>query len=166
VVSGELVIRAAGEEDRAAVRAVVRAAWEEAYSHIYAPEVMADFFEDRLPESGSWTDGWDERLGRIVAEQDGRIVGVAGLALRTDGDGELTQLYVLPEAQGQGVGTALWNAGVEVLRRQGCAGMQVWVLARAPAVRFYARRGAVPAGEGTYTVGAQSERALCYRLQL
>jgi hypothetical protein len=44
--------------------------------------------------------------------------------------------------------------------------MVVYVLVRAKAVGFYKAQGAQVAGEGTFTVGCHTERALCLRVAL
>ena len=68
-----------------------------------------------------------------VAEEDGRIVGMAALS----GD-VLEQLYVAPDAQGRGVGDALFARAKE--RRPD--GFSFWVFqANERARRFYERRG-------------------------
>ena len=46
----------------------------------------------------------------VVAEQDGAIVGVGQIKAHGDGSRELASLAVVPERQGQGVGSALIEA--------------------------------------------------------
>lgn len=78
-----------------------------------------------------------------VAEREGRVAGVAALDGTT-----LEQLYVLPAAQGQGVGGAL------LAKMQALAGdeLELWTFQRNAAARaFYERRGfvAVEFGDGS-----------------
>jgi GNAT superfamily N-acetyltransferase len=55
----------------------------------------------------------------------------------------LEDLFVLPEARGQGTGLALFRACVEEAQRQGCGRMEWQVLTwNAPAIAFYERLGA------------------------
>ena len=69
----------------------------------------------------------------LVAEADGEITGFAALA----GD-LLGHLYVRPEQQGRGVGTAL----LDVVKRERPAGFHFWVFQRNEgAQRFYERHG-------------------------
>jgi GNAT superfamily N-acetyltransferase len=69
----------------------------------------------------------------LVAEADGEITGFAALA----GD-LLGHLYVRPEQQGRGVGTAL----LDVVKRERPAGFHFWVFQRNEgARRFYERHG-------------------------
>ncbi len=69
-----------------------------------------------------------------VAEADGRVVGFAAI-----GDGMLDHLYVHPEHQGRGVGSALFRRATESCPR----GFRFWVFQRNEVARaFYERRGA------------------------
>lgn len=53
-----------------------------------------------------------ERLGVVVAERDGEVVGFYGLHI--DGDtAELTHVFVDPPAIGTGVGRTLWQHSSE-----------------------------------------------------
>jgi GNAT superfamily N-acetyltransferase len=68
-----------------------------------------------------------------VAEMDGRIVGFGALT-----DDLLGHLYVHPEAQNQGVGTAL----LENAKQQRPVGFRLWVFQKNEgARRFYERHG-------------------------
>ncbi len=154
------------EEDRPALRQVHRRALKATYSHIFAPDELEGMFSQRLPQSSTGRDNREGLLGVLVAEVEGEVVGFATLARLKDGDSELQAFYVLPEYQGQGVGSALWERSLETLRREGYAGKQIWVLAGADAVAFYERRGCAKIGEGTYTIGDHSERTLRYRIPL
>ena len=68
-----------------------------------------------------------------VAEEDGRVAGFLAL------DGDLgTFFYVDPEAQGAGIGTALW----EEAKRARPNGFSFWAFQRNEKARaFYERRG-------------------------
>ena len=86
----------------------------------------------------------------LIAESDGEPVGYAMVQLRgpeetwATGDrvAQLETLTVLPEHQGQGIGTALVERMHEELRRLGASHFVVSVIAsNADAVRFYERLG-------------------------
>ena len=69
----------------------------------------------------------------IVAEADGRLAGFAAV-----GDGWLHHLYVDPDRQGRGVGSAL----LAEAQRRSPAGLQCWAFQRnARARSFYEARG-------------------------
>lgn len=77
-------LRAAAERDQAAIRRIVRAA--------------------RINPSGL---EWPRFL---VAEDAGAIVGVGQVKPHRDGTRELASIAVVPDRQGQGIGTAVINA--------------------------------------------------------
>lgn len=54
-----------------------------------------------------------ERMPHVVAEDDGRIVGVANLGPRDDRS-VMWKLYVHPDTQGAGVGTQLLDAIIDL----------------------------------------------------
>lgn len=81
-----------------------------------------------------------------VADRGGRIVG-----FMTVHDGWLEQLYLAPDARGQGLGDRL----LALARERQPAGLQLWTFqANAPARRFYARHGFI---EVELTDGAGNE---------
>ncbi len=71
-----------------------------------------------------------ERSRRLVAEADGKIVGVVSVGDRsTDSDrvGELFGLWVTPELRGQGVAWKLVQAGVDQATAENYAFLIYWV---------------------------------------
>jgi ribosomal protein S18 acetylase RimI-like enzyme len=88
-----------------------------------------------------------------VAEVDGVVVGYASLH-----DGFLTNLYVHPGHQGQGIGARL----LAEVRASARDGLQLWVFqANRGAIRFYERHGASTV---RVTDGSQNEEKLPDRL--
>ena len=91
----------------------------------------------------------------VVAEADRAVVGFSAVAA-----GWLEHLYVAPEAQGRGAGSALLAA---VLDRCG-ASIDLHVFARNTAARtFYERRGFVLVGEGDGADNEEGEPDRTYR---
>jgi len=78
-----------------------------------------------------------------VAEEEGRVVGLAAIGVDT-----LGQLYVHPDYQGRGIGSALLAKTIELLP----SGFTLWTFpANERACRFYERHGlrAVEYGDGS-----------------
>lgn len=99
-------------------------------------------------EVRGWFGGLPERTeGRVlVAERDGAVVGFAEVL-----PGELNHLYVDPQAQGCGVGTALFARATELEP----GGFALWTFQRNVRARaFYAARGCSEVYE---TDGADNE---------
>lgn len=149
-----------------AMRAVNRAAWEHAYQHIYTAEEIRGLFDNDVDQAGSWVNRRLERIATLIAEIDDQIVGFCGLAMLKDGDGEIVTLYIHPDFQGKGIGSGLWNAGLDILKEAGCKRIWVWVLAKARAVQFYEEKGAVLTETGTYTVADHTEKTHGYTISL
>lgn len=162
-----LVIRAAEANDLPSVRDVLVRTWHATYDSILGPSVVTDVTERwHAPEvlQRQWSAaaaGTDTSF--LVAELRGRVVGTA-LATVKPGCSEagsildLHRIYVLPEAQGTGVGRKLLAqllAGFP-----GAARVRLEVHPdNAPARRFYQRLGFEEIATGT-ACGQDQQAAL------
>lgn len=76
-------------------------------------------------------------------------------------------LYVLPEYEGRGIGSALWEGSLAALRERGVRVMQVWAATAASwAVPYYERRGCVPVATGDASCGEHIVPHTGYRIEL
>jgi ribosomal protein S18 acetylase RimI-like enzyme len=145
-------IRQAGPADAEAVAQVQAQTWQAAYLGMLPHEVLVGFgqtqggaFWQRVLERG----GGDDAV--LVAELDREVVGFVSsgpIRERIPGySGEFYALYVLPEAQGCGIGTALIaHAGRAFVRRRWVSAA-VWVLEDNDLGRsFYEGLGGLPLG--------------------
>lgn len=155
-----------GVDEREARVEVVRAAWLSAYSHIFTRSQIEGIFDGSLEGQGSWVAARQVPAGTLAARRGGRIIGLAGLGLLRSDAGELAALYVLPDQQGQGVGTALWQRSLAELRARQCRRMEVWTLARSSARRFYEARGCAAFADGSFVVAGHQEPAVGYTLDI
>lgn len=128
-MSTDLELRPASEVDLAAIADVHLAARAGAGA-AFPPSVHSD------DEARAWVAGWDLAAYDVgVAVLDGRVVGYTRATTTW-----LDDLYVLPEAQGRGIGSALL-ARVLALHPDGIG---LWVFeSNRPARDFYARHGFV-----------------------
>ncbi len=122
-----MTLRPARPQDAAAIAVVHRTAMRVSLSFLPELHTAEDdhrFFAERfLPANTVW-----------VAETEGRVVGYVGF----DADW-LNHLYLLPEAQGQGIGPQLLAKALEEGRTR-----RLWTFQRnARARRFYEARGFV-----------------------
>jgi GNAT superfamily N-acetyltransferase len=130
-----VTIREAAGEDLDALFAIQKAASTAAYAHVYPPDeypypddAVRAYIEERFERSDATY---------LVAEQNGRAVGLVAAS-----PGWIEQLYVLPEAQGRGIGSALLEEAVARRRRAGDAELRLWTLqANEAGRRFYEARG-------------------------
>lgn len=128
-------LRPASPRDAERLFEIQRAASVAAFAHVYPPERFpypdADVRALVCKRLASGPEGV------IVAEEDGRAVGFAATE-----PGWLAQLYVLPEAQGRGIGSTLLEAAVAARQAAGDAELRLWTLeANDEGRRFYEARG-------------------------
>ena len=71
--------------------------------------------------------GHDERHRRLVAEQEGEVVGYVAVEIQADGSGYIDFVGVDPAARRSGVGGALVRAGVAELRSSGAVSIGLTV---------------------------------------
>ncbi len=137
-------IRTATENDAAAIAHVHVQSWRTTYAGIVPEEYLAALNEaERVP---LWRDWLSRDIRAYIADLDGQIVGfISGGAIREPVqtyDAELYAIYLLEQAQRQGIGTALLKELAESLLGQGFTSMIVWVLEKNPSKHFYMRSGA------------------------
>ena len=128
---------------------------------VVAPEDVTDL-RDRVLREGQGHDGFpDDRAPttlHLAALSNGRVVGVATLALREPGVYQLRGMAVEPELQGRGIGRAVLDEAERRLRRLGAR--QVWANGRDTALGFYERAGWHVEGEGYEVVGLPHHRVV------
>lgn len=145
----QTTLRAATSDDLDAIVAVFLACWRESYVGILPPAAIEAMDDDRA--HALWRRVLASTHGRVlVAESDGRVLGVTRFAAEdTNGGsaGAVHSLYVSPEARGLGLGSLLLDAAYERLRADGAASVALWVFAaNEPSIRFYRGRGWMPDG--------------------
>jgi GNAT superfamily N-acetyltransferase len=116
-------IRDARDDERAAIRELTLAAYAE-FATIMTPSAWAGLEQSLLAALAE-----DVAAERVVAEQDGRLVGSVmlsppaadayGGALARNDWTEVRRLAVAPAARGQGVGTALMHECIRRARQAG-----------------------------------------------
>jgi ribosomal protein S18 acetylase RimI-like enzyme len=120
----EITVRALSEDDWETYRSVRLAALRE------SPEAFVATVEE---EEAFDEDYWRTRMNRsarLVAEREGKAVGVVsvGMANAEEGNaGELFGLWVRPEARGSGVATRLVKDGASIAAKRGNTHLVYWV---------------------------------------
>lgn len=137
----EVQLRPARTSDALQIGAVGFAAWckgigvhvsSEAHTRI-DPDVFSAFARNK-----------SEQI--IVAECSGAVIGFAATE---DGDNYISDLWVAPDFEGRGAGTALLSAVEDVIAGRGYSTAEVEVLAEnARALTLYRRLGYKPVWEG------------------
>ncbi|MBW7977864.1 GNAT family N-acetyltransferase [Bacillus velezensis] len=109
------MIRAMKTNDIKQVRQVAERSWHHTYEGIIPRHIQDQFLESVYQ---------DEMMERrllhslfFVAEEEGRVLGFANATpVQKDGNAELTAIYIDPDCQGNGIGTALLK---ECIRQSG-----------------------------------------------
>jgi ribosomal protein S18 acetylase RimI-like enzyme len=155
-----LRVRPAEPPDAEAVVRIRTRAWQTAYAGIMPAAVLAAL-DGEAPERvrrarEAWSSPQPSPFRTLVAG-DPKVRGFAtcgpyrlddGTGAVDPAAGEVLLIYVDPDHQGRGAGTALMDAAVAGLREDGCGEVRLWVLEEnAPARRFYHRYGFVADGE-------------------
>ena len=143
-VTEGFVIRRMTAGDVDAVREVARTTWTAAYAE-FIPEASRESFIERA-YSREFLERRMERGTLLVGAWREGVIGFADFAPAGDGELELAALYVLPEAQGRGLGSRLMERGVEESPSARSVVLRV-LRENVPAQRFYEARGFDAVGE-------------------
>ncbi|MDR4887476.1 GNAT family N-acetyltransferase [Fredinandcohnia sp. QZ13] len=107
-------IRKMHHEDTKQVQDVAKTTWNATYEGIIPLEVQDNFLKSAYND-----ERMKQRLEQsflFVAEVDGRVVGFANFSpVREDGKVELGSIYLYPEYQDKGIGSALLQQGIKDL---------------------------------------------------
>ncbi|NUN52304.1 MAG: GNAT family N-acetyltransferase, partial [Planctomycetaceae bacterium] len=107
------------------VRPASREQWREARRLVeeYAATLGVDLsFQDFSREVGDLAAAYGPPGGDfLLAEEDGRFLGCAGLRRFSEGVGEMKRLYAVPAARGRGAGRLLAEGIVAAARERGYA---------------------------------------------
>ncbi len=147
-----LKLRAARSKDAEEIATVQWESWRTAYLGLLPHELLMGFAQSQNASFWHKTVAGARDGGKVlVAESDGEIMGfISAGPIRgrvPDYHGEFYALYVLPEAQGCGVGTALIAYAAKSLVRERFISAAVWVLeGNEMGRRFYERLGGTPLG--------------------
>jgi GNAT superfamily N-acetyltransferase len=144
-------VRLAVPRDVDALAGISARAWEATYRGMIPDAVLDEW----IAEIGaSWRPALENRtpdslLRAWVADRGGTVLGFATTSPAKsdwlpppDGAGELTNLYLEPDAIGTGTGRLLYEHAVADLRERGFNSLVVWAFRdNARALRFYERMG-------------------------
>ena len=79
-----------------------------------------------------------------VAEKNGKVVGFTCLCYPEDKTVEVQTLYVHPDFQRQGAGSALLNEICKIKKKAGYTKLVAWTIKNGPSLGFYHKKGFQP----------------------
>ncbi|HWL37725.1 MAG TPA: GNAT family N-acetyltransferase [Frankiaceae bacterium] len=141
------MIRPATPADAAGIARVQVDTWRAAYPGLVPGAVLAGL--NAAANTARWAELVADPVTRTwVAVTDGEVSGFLAGGPARDGDldaaayGEVYAVYVLPSAQGQGLGRGLLDAADGWFAEHGRTAVALWVLtANVPSRTFYEHRG-------------------------
>jgi len=151
--------------DSFGISAVHDASWRQAYTGMIPHKALETMIRRRDPKW--WARAIKHSTRILVLESMGQVVGYATLGPnRIDSlpqDGEVYELYLLPEYQGVGLGKKLFLEAREELLHLGMKSVVVWVLEdNEPAVQFYKNAGGTVIAEGNETFNGTTLNKLAF----
>ncbi|WP_404452175.1 GNAT family N-acetyltransferase [Virgibacillus necropolis] len=106
------IIRKMKKDDIQQVQEVAKITWNATYEGIIPLAIQENFLNASYNEE--MLKNRLERSFIFVAEENNRVLGYANFSPVKDGGAtELGAIYLLPETQGNGIGTALLNEGIK-----------------------------------------------------
>ncbi len=138
-----VIVRPAREDDAEAIAGAHVETWRDAYAGLLPQEVLDGL--SRRRQTRRWRRAIRNpgaELGQVFVADAGSIAGFGSASRET---GEITTLYVRPDAQRRGVGRMLFRRMAEFLEGP----VSLWVLDGNPAAGFYARLGGRPGVHAT-----------------
>ncbi len=164
-------IRRAGPADAETLAELGERTFSQAFEHLYDPRDYADYVAEAYAPARIRADLADPAKAVWLVEAGGRPVGYAlagpcGLPHDdvTPACGELKRIYFLREAQGGGLGKALFGEVMAWLQADGPRDVWIGVWSENfGAQRFYEREGFAKVGEYGFNVGRQVDREFILR---
>lgn len=144
-------VRRAYSQDARAISDVHQHAWEQAYRGLIPHKPLMQMICRR--DETWWRKASRGSATILVIEIEGQVVGYSTLGLNRARalpyDGEVYELYLLPEYQGTGLGSMLFGEARRLLKSLGCSGILAWCLEDSDiATRFFRSQGGQDVAEG------------------
>ncbi len=152
-IGSEIVITPASPDDVLGMQDVFHKAWRATYPNVEYGITVEDideryknrFDEERLAKRREQMINPPTGEQTFVARDGNLVVGVCRVINQPDKN-QLQALYILPEYQGKGIGTALWEEGLKFLDPN--RDIEVWVAVyNHRAIAFYHNLGFKETGE-------------------
>jgi L-amino acid N-acyltransferase YncA len=159
-----VTVRAATQQDAVGIAHVHVESWRTTYAGIVPVEYLASL--DERERELQWKEWLTLDIQSFVAAEADEIVGFAsGGPIREpikDYDAELFAIYLLKQAQGRGIGTALLKTLATSLQSKNYKCMAAWVLRSNASTHFYEKTGAFPISTKQIEIGAAMLPVISY----
>ncbi|WP_416438290.1 GNAT family N-acetyltransferase [Phnomibacter sp. MR] len=147
-------IRPATSTDVATIQHLAAVIWPTAYADILSPRQMQYMLHMMYGQEILQKQITEEGHQFLLAEDDGKAIGFAGVGPIEGSEWKLHKLYVLPFLQQKGAGKKLISAVESLAKAQGATTLILNVNRNNKAVGFYQHLGYQIYDQGDYPIGA------------
>ena len=149
----EVSIRTASKIDIPIIQGIAYATWPSTYGHILSKEQL-DYMLDMMYSSSSLENQMSQNITFFLAELNGEIVGFASTGREPmEGMFKLHKLYILPNIQTKGIGSALLEAVIKFAKKNSGEQLVLQVNRNNNAVDFYKKKDFIVLYEADFDIG-------------
>lgn len=158
-------IRLAEPDDAAGIAAAHRSAWQAAYQGLLPHRTLRSMIHRR--NEAWWARAVRGSASVLVVDVGGTIAGYATLGVNRarslKAEGEIYELYLVPEFQGMGLGRRLFSEARKLLAAAGQKGTAIWCLEdNEGGMRFYRSLGGRDIAEGAEVFEERAFRKIAF----
>ena len=159
----------AAEHDAERIASLHIASWRATYTRELSQAVLQR--QDVAAHTAAWRRRLAEGVEVFLAEGGGELAGFVACGPARGGSSEEWEIYnlhVAPTRHGQGLGSLLFDAALELGRERGARELVLWVVrTNDPARRFYERKGMrSDGGEQERAMGDETLHEVRYKMDL
>ena len=170
----DLQILPATLEDLAALQAIGRKTFEEAFAANNSEENLAAYLEEGFSKQKLGAELRNENSKFYFALQEGDVIGYLKVNLgdaqseKQDPNAlEIERIYVLQQYHGKQVGALLYEQALSIAKARKAPYMWLGVWEENPrAIRFYEKQGFVEFGEHIFQLGDDAQRDVLMKKEL
>ncbi len=149
----EVSIRTASKIDIPIIQEIAYATWPSTYGHILNKEQL-NYMLDMMYNSSSLENQMNQNITFFLAELNGEIVGFASTGREPmEGMFKLHKLYILPNIQTKGIGSALLEAVILFAKKNSGEQLVLQVNRNNSAVDFYKKKDFIILYEADFDIG-------------
>lgn len=149
----EVSIRTASKIDIPIIQEIAYTTWPSTYGHILSKEQL-NYMLDMMYSSSSLENQMNQNITFFLAELNGEIVGFASTGREPmEGMFKLHKLYILPNIQTKGIGSALLEAVILFAKKNSGEQLVLQVNRNNSAVDFYKKKDFIILYEADFDIG-------------
>lgn len=149
----EVFIRTASKTDIPIIQEIAYKTWPTTYGHILSKEQI-NYMLDMMYSPSSLENQMNQNINFFLAELHGKVVGFASTGREPmEGMFKLHKLYVLPDIQTKGIGSALLEEVIQFAKKNSGEQLVLQVNRNNSAVDFYKKKDFIVLYEADFNIG-------------